>query len=166
MHQVLFVACGIFSCGLWSLGCSMWDLVPWLGIESGPPTLGAWSLSHWTMRKFLCIFTFIFSTGSSVFLLLLFSRPVMSDSLWPHGLQHARPPCLSPSPRFCPSLCSLHWWCHPAISSSNALFSFCVQSFPASGIFQWVICSHQMTKILELQLQHQSFQWIFRVDFP
>ena len=55
MHQVLFAACGIYSCGMWSLGCSMWDLVPWLGIESGPPTLGAWSLSHWTMRKFLCI---------------------------------------------------------------------------------------------------------------
>jgi len=56
---------------------------------------------------------------------LLFSHPVMSDSLWPHGLQHSRPPCLLPSPGVCPSSCSLHQWCHPAISSSDALFSFC-----------------------------------------
>ena len=66
--------------------------------------------------------------------LLLFSRPVISNSLWSHGLQHARPPCPSPSPRVCPSSCSLHQWCRPAISSSDTLF-FCPQSFPASGTF-------------------------------
>ena len=66
-------------------------------------------------------------------LLLLFSHPVVSDSLWPHGLQHARSPCPSPSPGVCPS--SLHQWCHPAILSSNTLFSFCPQSFPVSGTF-------------------------------
>ena len=60
---------------------------------------------------------------------------VMSDSLSSHGLQHARPLCSSPSPRVCPSSYSLHRWCHPAISSSDALFSFCPQSFPASGTF-------------------------------
>ena len=49
-------------------------------------------------------------------------------------LQHARPLCPSPSPEVCPSKCPLHWWCHPAISSSDALF-FCSQSFPASGTF-------------------------------
>ena len=48
--------------------------------------------------------------------LLLFSHPVLSDSLQPHGLQHARPPCPSLSPEVCPSLCPLLWWCHPAIS--------------------------------------------------
>ena len=52
-----------------------------------------------------------------------------------HGLQHAILPCPSPSPEVCPSSCPLHWWCHPAISSSDALFSFCLQSFPASGTF-------------------------------
>ena len=67
--------------------------------------------------------------------LLLFSRPVMSDSLRPHGLQHARPPCSSPSPGVCPSSCSLHQWCHPTISLAGALVSFCCQSFPASGTF-------------------------------
>ena len=71
----------------------------------------------------------------SLYLLLLVSRSVVSDSLWPHGLQHARPPCPSPPPKVCPSSCPLHQWCHLAISSSDALFSFWPQSFPASGTF-------------------------------
>ena len=62
---------------------------------------------------------------------VLFSHPVMSDSLRPRGLQHASPLCPSPSPGVCPSSCLLNQWCHPAISSSDALF--CPQSFPASG---------------------------------
>ena len=49
-----------------------------------------------------------------------------------HRLQHTKPPCPSPSPKVCPSSCPLHWWCHPATSSSDVLFSFCPQSFPAS----------------------------------
>ena len=68
-------------------------------------------------------------------MLLLFSIPVLSDSLRPHGLQQARPPCPSPSPRVCPSSHSLPQSCHPAILSSEAFFSFCPQSFPASGTF-------------------------------
>ena len=67
--------------------------------------------------------------------LFLFSCPVVCDSLWPHGLQHVRPLCPSPSPKDCPSSCPLCWWCHPAISSSDAFFSFCPQSFPASENF-------------------------------
>ena len=88
----------------------------------------------------------------------------MSNSLQPHGQQHSSPPCSSSFPKVCPNSCPLYQWCHPAISSSDALFSFCPQSFPGSGTFPIVGCSHQMTKILELQLQHQSFQWVFRVD--
>ena len=57
----------------------------------------------------------------------------MSDSLWPHELQHARLPCPSPSPRACSNSCSLSQWCHPTISSSVVPFSSCPQSFPASG---------------------------------
>ena len=68
-------------------------------------------------------------------LLLLFSLLVMFDSLQHHGLQHAGPLFPSPSPTVCPSSCPLHWWCYPAISSSDTLFSFCPQSFPASGTF-------------------------------
>ena len=68
-------------------------------------------------------------------LLLLFSRPVMSDSLWPHRLKHARLPCPSLSPRVCSNSYPLSQWCHQAISSSVTPFSSCLQSFPASGSF-------------------------------
>ena len=68
-------------------------------------------------------------------LLLLFSYLVGPDSLWPHGLQHARLPCPSLSPRVCTNSCPLNWWCYPTISSSVSAFSFCPQSFPASGSF-------------------------------
>ena len=60
----------------------------------------------------------------------------MSDSLWPHGPQHARPPCPSPTPRVYSNSCPLSRWCHPIISSSVVPFSSCFQSFPASGYFQ------------------------------
>ena len=60
----------------------------------------------------------------------------MSNSLQPHWLQHARPPCPSPSPRVCSNQCSFSWWwCHPTISSSVIPFSSCLQSFPASASF-------------------------------
>ena len=60
----------------------------------------------------------------------------MSNSLQPHGLQHAKPPCPSPIPGVYSSSCPLSRWCHPTISSSVIPFSFCLQSFPASGSFQ------------------------------
>ena len=65
-----------------------------------------------------------------------FRCSVTSDSLRPHELQHARPPCPSPTPRVHPSPYLLCWWCHPAISSSIIPFSSRPQSFPASGSFQ------------------------------
>ena len=64
-----------------------------------------------------------------------FSCSVLSDSLRPHELQHARPPCPSPTSRVYLNSCPLSWWCHPAISSSVVPFSSCPQSFPASGAF-------------------------------
>ena len=64
-----------------------------------------------------------------------FSCSVMSDSLWPHGLQHARLPCPSPTPRACSNSCPLSQWCHPTISSFAVPFSSHLQSFPASGSF-------------------------------
>ena len=64
-----------------------------------------------------------------------FSHSVMSDSLQPHGLQHARLPCPSPTPGACSNPCPSSWWCHPAISSSVVPFSFCPQSLPASESF-------------------------------
>ena len=59
----------------------------------------------------------------------------MSNSLWPHGPQHSRPPCPSPTPRVYTDLCLLSQWCHPTISSSAVPFSSCLQSFPGSGSF-------------------------------
>ena len=65
-----------------------------------------------------------------------FSHSVVSDSLWPHRLQHARLPCPSLSPRVCLNSCPLSWWWHPTISSSVVPFSSCLQSCPTSGSFQ------------------------------
>ena len=59
--------------------------------------------------------------------------PAVSDSWQPHGLQHARPPCPSSTPRVCSNSCPLSQWCHPTMSFSIILFSSCLQSFPASG---------------------------------
>ena len=64
-----------------------------------------------------------------------FLHSVMSNSLWPHGLQHTRLPCPSPTPGACSNSCPSSWWCHPTISSSVVPLSFCPQSFPASGSF-------------------------------
>ena len=64
-----------------------------------------------------------------------FSCSFMSDSLWPHGLQHIRPPCPLPTPRACSNSCPSSQWSHPTISSSVIPFSSCLQFFPASGAF-------------------------------
>ena len=99
-----------------------------------------------------------------------FSCSVVSDSLRPHESQHARPPCPSPTLGVHPNSCPLSPWCHPTISSSAVPFSSCSQSFQHQGLFKWVRSSHQVAKILEFQLQHQSFQWTpglisFRMDW-
>ena len=69
------------------------------------------------------------------FFFILFSCSVMSNSLQLHGLQHTRLPCPSPSPGACSNSCPLSRWCHPTILLSAIPFSFCLQSFPASGYF-------------------------------
>ena len=80
-------------------------------------------LFHWPMMCHLAIS------------LVQFSCSVVSDSLWPRGLQHARPPCPSPIPGACSNSCLSSQWCHPTISFSFVPFSSCLQSFPASGSF-------------------------------
>ena len=70
-----------------------------------------------------------------VYISVQFSHSVMSDSLWPHGLQRASLPCPSPTFRAWSSLCPLSQWCYPTISFSVVSFSSCLQSFPASGSF-------------------------------
>ena len=72
-----------------------------------------------------------------------FNHSVMSGSLWPSRLQHARLPCPLLSPRVCSNSCPLSQWCHPIISSSVVTFSSCLQSLPASGSFpkSWLFAS-------------------------
>ena len=95
-----------------------------------------------------------------------FSCSVMSDFLQPHELQHARPPYLSPTPGVY-STTRVHWVSdaiqpsHPLLSPSPLAFSLSQHQ----GLFQWVSFSHLVSKVLEFQLQYQSFQWIFRTDF-
>ena len=95
--------------------------------------------------------------------LLFFSCSVTSHSLRPHGLLHARLSCPSLSLGVCSNLCPLNWWHHPSISSSVIPFFSCLHPFKHEGLFQWVSSSHKVAKILEFQLQHQSFQWIFEL---
>ena len=104
-------------------------------------------------------------------------------TLWPHGLQHTRPPCPSPTPRVYSNSCPLSQWCH---QSSYPPLSPCPHAFNLSqhqSIFQWDSSLHQVAEVfefqlqsntlltellwlaIEFQLQHQSFQWIFRTDF-
>ena len=99
-----------------------------------------------------------------------FSLSVVSDYLQSHEPQHARTPCPSPTAGVYPNPRPLSRWCHPNISCSVVPFSSCLRSFPASGSFKWVSPSHQVAKVLEFQLQDQSFQWTprlisFRMDW-
>ena len=70
----------------------------------------------------------------------------MSNSLQPHELQHARPPCPIPTPWACPNLCPLSQWCHPTTSSSVVPFSSLFNPSPNQGVFQWVSSSHQVAQ--------------------
>ena len=82
-------------------------------------------------KKYIYVFAFLVYLHLSV----QFSRSFMSESFRPHGLQHARLPCPSPTPGACSNSCPFSRWCHPTISSSVVPFSFCLQSFPSSGSF-------------------------------
>ena len=93
-------------------------------------------------------------------LLLFFSHSVESKSLWSHGLECSRLPCPSPSPRVWSNSFLLSRWWYPSISSSFVPFSISQHQ----GLFQWVSSLNQIVKVLELWHQHQSFQWIFRID--
>ena len=130
--------------------------IPWTEEPGGLQSMGLQRIRHDWMTNL----SFPFLDFSSV----QFSCSVVSNSLRPHGLQQARTPCPLPAPGVYSNSCPLSQWCHPAISSSVISFSSCLQSFSASGSFQGVSPSHQVAKVLEFQLQHQSFQWIPRTD--
>ena len=105
-----------------------------------------WDLSHHarsqrvTLQRMItaAVVVFIVTAGAESYWEIQsvkFSCSVVSYSLRPHGLQHTRLPCPSPTPRAYSNSCPLNRWCHPTISSSVAPFSSCLQSFPASGYF-------------------------------
>ena len=93
-----------------------------------------------------------------------FSRSFVSDPLQPHGLKHARPPCPSPTPRFTQT--HVHQVgdaiqpSHPLLSPSPPTCNFSQHQ----GLFKWVSSLHQVAKVYEIQLQHQSCQWTLRTD--
>ena len=80
-------------------------------------------------------------------------------------MQHTRLPCPLLPPGVGSNSCPLSWWCHLTVPFSAAPFSSCLQSFQHQDLFQWVSSMHQVAKVLELQLQPQSFQWMFKADF-
>ena len=99
---------------------------PWWAHGDASPTLHCLFLDLFHMRG---KYTYFLCLSHSV----QFRCSAVSDSLWPHGLQHIRLPCPSPLPEACSNSCSTSQWCHLTISSSVVSFSSCLKSFPASG---------------------------------
>ena len=97
-----------------------------------------------------------YSNGFShlFFLSVQFSHPVV----WPHGLQHARPSCPSPTPGVYSNSCPLSQWCHPTISSSVIPFSSCLQSFPASGFFLYKYYYNKLVNVSIFDCISDEFQ--------
>ena len=125
----------------------------------------------WLVLAFLMLiylYKYLKQEKNHILQLIQFSSVAQScPTLQLHELHHSRPPCPSPTPEVHPNPCPLShgWWCHPTISSSVVPFSSCPQSFPASGSFQMSqLFASGGAKILEFQLQHQSFQWTPRTD--
>ena len=162
--------CGIFFCvvGRW---CLLWPVCS-LG-----KTLLAFALLHFVLQGQTCLllqvsldFLLLDSSplwwkGHLLGVLVLeglvdhhqfssvqFSCSVVSDSLWPHESQHARPPCPSSTPRVHSDSHPSSQWCHPAISSSVVPFSSCPHPFQHQSLFQWVNSLHEVAKVLEFQL--------------
>ena len=104
------------------------------------PHVNGLSLSHWDVKILLLPLKHIFSS-------VQFSS-VVSDSLQPHELQHARPPCPSQTPRVHSNSRPSSRWCHPAISSSVVPFSSCPNPFQHQSLFQWVNSLHEVARVL------------------
>ena len=148
-----------FCCGIWTslavacgLNCHVGDLVPWPGIKHDLFALGVWSLIHWTTRKTPRAVQF-----SSVAQLC----PTLCD---PMDCSTPGLPVHHQLPEFTQT--HVHW-VGDAIQPSHPLSSPSPPAFNLSqhqGLFQGVGSSHQLARVLEFQLQHQSFQWIFRTD--
>ena len=160
--------------GITGMGChflyqGIWTELNWIPVRSlncFPPKKNAkMFLAHRHIFSFnvffkiICLHQVLVPTSDQ------FSRSVMPNSLWPRGLQHARLRCPSTTPRVCSDPCPLRRWCHPTISSFVFPLPFSLQSFPAPESFPMSLLLTSSGQVLEHQLQHQSFQWIFKNDF-
>ena len=116
--------------------------------------------SIWPLLSFLNLL--VYWVQHFQFSSVQFSCSVMSDSLWHHELQHTRPPCPSPTLGAYPNSCPLRRWCHQTISSCHPLLLL-PSIFTSIRVFSNE-SSHQVAKVLEFQLQHQSFKWTPRTD--
>ena len=112
------------------------DDLPYLGIRTQVSCTGLWIPYHWATREAL----------------VQFSHSVVSDSLWPHESQHARPPSPSPTPGVHSDSRPSSQWCHPAISSSVVPFPPAPNPSQHQSLFQWVNSSHEVAKVLDFQL--------------
>ena len=125
-------------------------------------------ISQLERPKAVCLINNLIVTFCITFLnkhcIVPFSCSVMSDSLEPHGLQHTRPPCPAPTPGTYSNSCPSSWRCQPTISSLSSPSPPAFNLSQNQSLSQWISSLHQVAKVLELQLQHQSFQWIFRTD--
>ena len=113
---------------------TMWAAMMWGERIKESPDDTSFPLNNMIPDSPLLVGQIDLSTATCEYL-LVFSLSVVSSSLQPHGLQHSRLPCSSPSPRVCSNSYPLSQWCHPTVSSSVAPFSSFLQSFPGSGSF-------------------------------
>ena len=114
-------------------------------------------------NKYFVPLLFAYFCSPLTFSSVQFSRTVMSDTLWSHELQHARPPCPSPNPeptQTCVRASDAIQPSHPLLSPSPPVFNLSQHQ----GLFKWVNSSHQVAKVLQFQLHHWSFQWTTRTD--
>ena len=115
---------------------------------------GSWRATHWNIETEFHLWTPVqFSSVQLLSCVQLFASPRTAAH---------QASCSSPTPGVFSNSCPMRWWCHPNISSpSPPAFNLSQHQ----GLFLWVSSLHQVAKVLEFQLQHQSFQWIFRTDF-
>ena len=144
----------------------------WLTCNRGPHLVLCTTLSSMSFFFFFWSEAWVFGQNrSNVFFsncwlqYSQFSGSVLSNSLQPHGLQHAMPPCPSPISGASSNSRPLSWWCHPTISSSVISFFSRLQSFPTSGSFTMSQLFTLGGQRLQFHLQHPSFQWIIGTDF-
>ena len=147
-----------------------WILVPQPRMEPRPLAVKAWSFNRWTTRKSPEIFQirFIRFATNELNLCGYCSVTQLCPTLCePMDYSITRKPGFQVLHylQVCSDSCPSSQWCHPTILSSVVPFTSCLQSFPASGSFLKSQFLHQVVKVLELQLWHQSLQWIFRIDF-